>query len=900
MPKKNPVAKKRLDKYYHLAKEQGYRSRAAFKLIQLNKKYDFLGSSRTLLDLCAAPGGWLQVAAKYMPVSSVIVGVDLFPIKKISHCETYEEDITSTKCREVLRKAFQRSKIDVVLHDGSPNVGVAWDQDAYSQSELVLSSLKLATEFLKPGGLFITKVFRSRDYNSLLWVFNQLFTKVESTKPSASRNASAEIYVVCKGFLAPKFIDPKFLDPKHVFKELDLPVKPQNILAAKKKTNREGYEDGNYTLFKKCSVVEFLESKSPIDVLSTYNQFVFDERAQIYKENPLTTPEIFALVDDIKLLSRKDFKILLKWRLRIQKEKESKEVKEVQEVVVPEKILTKEEEEAAFDKELSEKITYLDKRDRKTKKKLQRKKIKLQYRKDLKMDLNLKSDEVLITPEELGLFVPPSSATLERNEVSTEEFQNAIIEDAGDILPKEEKPKDKLVDPFVEKLAFAPRDSEDGKASYKELTDKYFDALYDDYIDQAFSKSKKKRKAVESPDIKKALKRKAKKEKEQESMSIFDEVEENQRKRLYPDLPPELLPNMTQEVFADEMGDEESDAEADDENEGGLEESDLEDDYEKLQPNLPKKKSSEVEKRTDLWFSQPIFEGLLDEEDQDENITGKDAPDLRKEQKKETRKREREQKPAKKQKKKKKVEKEEKDEEEEDDTPFIEVPRKEIPQPDSDLELEPEEPPVSDSDYDTDDKKQVLALATVAVRQGKLSEIVDDAYNRYAWNDYTEIPKWFGDEYRKHSQPQLPITKEVANEIRERFKEINARPMQKVAEAKARKKKCLDRKLQKLRKQANNIAETQEMSEASKLRQIQKLYAKTKLEPKKKVTYVVRRQFQTRAGSKTRRSNAAGKTKVVDPRLKKDKRGISKKIDKKKGGKAHKSRHAQGRRHGKL
>ncbi|KAF7158408.1 hypothetical protein CNMCM5623_003411 [Aspergillus felis] len=322
--KKN--GKGRLDKWYRLAKEKGYRARAAFKLIQLNKKYGFLEKSKVLLDLCAAPGSWCQVAAECMPTQSIIVGVDLAPIKPIPRVITFQSDITTEKCRATIRQHLKHWKADTVLHDGAPNVGTAWVQDAFSQAELVLQSMKLATEFLVEGGTFVTKVFRSKDYNPLLWVFKQLFTSVEATKPPSSRNVSAEIFVVCRGFKAPKRIDPKFLDPKHVFAELT-DATPNNEARVfnpeKKKRRREGYEDGDYTQFKEIPVTEFINTTDPIAILGTYNKLSFQQSPggdlALATLNRLeeTTDEIRTCCEDLKILGKKEFRNLLRWRLKV-------------------------------------------------------------------------------------------------------------------------------------------------------------------------------------------------------------------------------------------------------------------------------------------------------------------------------------------------------------------------------------------------------------------------------------------------------------------------------------------------------------------------------------------------------------------------------------------------------
>lgn len=338
-----------------------------------------------------------------MPAGSLIVGVDLAPIKPIPRVISFQSDITTDKCRSTLRSHVKHLKADTVLHDGAPNVGTAWVQDAFTQAELVLQSMKLATEFLREGGTFVTKVFRSKDYNPLLWVFKQLFTSVEATKPPSSRNVSAEIFVVCRGFKAPKRLDPKFLDPRHVFAELADPT-PNNEAKVfepeKKKRKREGYEEGDYTQHKEISVTEFINTTDPIAILGTYHTLSFqqsptgDLALATLERLEETTDEIRKCCEDLRVLGKKEFRSLLKWRLKVRekfglvvkKKKTQEEGEEVAEV-------------APMDEELAiqEELQRLRDNENSQRKKERRKENERKRKEIVRMQMHM------ITPTDIGM-----------------------------------------------------------------------------------------------------------------------------------------------------------------------------------------------------------------------------------------------------------------------------------------------------------------------------------------------------------------------------------------------------------------------------------------------------------------------------------------------------------------
>jgi AdoMet-dependent rRNA methyltransferase SPB1 len=207
------------DYFYFYAKQKNFRSRAAFKLIQLNNKFEFLNKSKGIIDLCSAPGSWLQVCKKICPKGSLIIGIDAEKIKPILGCQIIKGDITSPNCIRMIKeiKKLNKEKIWVILHDGAPKMGVEKFRDVFNQNLLVLKAFRLSHECLEKKGWFVTKIFRSKFINGLLYTLQHFYFKIFIVKPLSSRNKSSEIFIVCKYFNCPKKSDQCFFLSSFVF-----------------------------------------------------------------------------------------------------------------------------------------------------------------------------------------------------------------------------------------------------------------------------------------------------------------------------------------------------------------------------------------------------------------------------------------------------------------------------------------------------------------------------------------------------------------------------------------------------------------------------------------------------------------------------------------------------------
>ena len=196
----------RKDHYYNKAKQQGYRSRAAYKLKQLDDLENVIDEGDTVVDLGAAPGGWLQVAAQTVGPDGTVIGVDLQRIKSFDdealndRVETVRGDMTEERTRERVIEAADGT-VDAVVSDMAPNMSGEYSLDQARSLYLARQAFETALELLDTGGDFVVKVFQGPDVEAFRADVEDEFRYVRATAPKASRDESSEIYLIGKGRL---------------------------------------------------------------------------------------------------------------------------------------------------------------------------------------------------------------------------------------------------------------------------------------------------------------------------------------------------------------------------------------------------------------------------------------------------------------------------------------------------------------------------------------------------------------------------------------------------------------------------------------------------------------------------------------------------------------------------
>ncbi|KAJ8106795.1 hypothetical protein ONZ43_g6940 [Nemania bipapillata] len=808
------TGKGRLDKYYRLAKEKGYRARAAFKLLQLNKKYGFLQDSKVVIDLCAAPGSWCQVAVEAMPRGSLIVGVDLSPIKPIPGVISFQSDITTDKCRAELRRHLKTWKADTVLHDGAPNVGTAWIQDSFNQAELTLQSLKLACEFLVEGGTFCTKVFRSAQYNQLLWIFGQLFDKVDATKPPSSRNVSAEIFCVCRGFKAPKHIDPRFLDPRTAFADLKETASTDEARVYKpelKKRKRGGYEEGDYTLYKEVLASEFVESGDPIAILANTNRLVLETlepslSLSALNKMPATTLEIRQYCADLKVLGRTEFKKLLKWRILAREafglptKKTSKPAAVEEEVVevepMDEELKIQEELQAMRDKDSAKR-----KRDKRKENERRTKEIRrLQMHMTAPMDIGIESasgQEGMFRLKSLETDTVVNKVARGRMTVLTQQQKNdqssgigssgETDDESDDLNDALERELDQHWDTYQERRANyearLKRQKQEGDGEWGGVSADEQESSDDDLVEESDDEDDEDEEEVNGVP--------------QRLLTDLDSTTGS------PGLSKRAAKFFNQDIFK---------------NIAGLELSDSESVADEATTEAPATSTSDIKTARPEKSLRTGSEGIAKE-----NISAKDEKEAE-------------------------TETQEADDWEHDRGRSNGRPNIDII------------------------TAEAMTLAhQLATGQKSTHDLIDENFDKYAFRDRDGLPDWFIEDESKHERKQKPITKEAAQAIKERTRALNARPIKKVREAQARKKFKAAQRLEKLRKKSDLLANEEGMTEKEKAESIAKLISKAKKKaPKRSVKVVVARGVNR--GIQGRPKGVKGRYKIVDARMKKEMR----------------------------
>jgi len=202
--KKNKISKEWLikqkkDPFFIQSKIQGFRSRSAFKLIEMNKKFKFLKKNLSVLDLGSSPGGWSQVVSKEI-IGGKLLAADIKPMEKINNVDFIKGDFQEGEINEEIMVYFNK-KADVVLSDMAANTSGNKTLDTYRTGELCLNAMSLSIKILNKDGVFLSKIFMGSIYNEINEKAKNCFKKVVKYKPLSSKKESKEIYIFCKGIL---------------------------------------------------------------------------------------------------------------------------------------------------------------------------------------------------------------------------------------------------------------------------------------------------------------------------------------------------------------------------------------------------------------------------------------------------------------------------------------------------------------------------------------------------------------------------------------------------------------------------------------------------------------------------------------------------------------------------
>lgn len=195
---------KKREPFYRRAKKEGYRARSAFKLMQIQEKFNVIRTGDTVVDLGANPGGWSQVAADEVGPTGRVFGVDLVNIRPLEGVVFLRGDMTKPETVANLRAAMGKegrpALANVVVSDMSPDITGSYSRDQASSAWLCQNALGFAEQVLERGGNLVTKIFEGEDYPGFLQMLKDRFDMVKPYRPEATRKASSEVYLVAKGY----------------------------------------------------------------------------------------------------------------------------------------------------------------------------------------------------------------------------------------------------------------------------------------------------------------------------------------------------------------------------------------------------------------------------------------------------------------------------------------------------------------------------------------------------------------------------------------------------------------------------------------------------------------------------------------------------------------------------